>query len=139
MALYEYECEFCGKRMEVMQNFSDPPPVCESCGGVVKKLLSAPAVQFKGSGWYVNDYGRGGKVDTGGAAEKAADKAAEKAGEKKSDAAVAGAATSESKSDSKSSESKSDSKSSESKSETSSSPAPAPSAPAKSEGSSGTP
>lgn len=60
MPLYEYECTQCGRRREVIQKFSDPPPKrCEACKGKLKKLPSAPAIQFKGSGWYVTDYGRG--------------------------------------------------------------------------------
>ncbi len=59
MPLYEYKCDSCGLSMEVMQSFSDPPPsACERCGSPVRKLLSAPAFQFKGTGWYVSDYGR---------------------------------------------------------------------------------
>jgi putative FmdB family regulatory protein len=59
MPLYEYECEQCSHRFEVIQRFSDAPiETCNSCGGPVHKLLSASAIQFKGSGWYVNDYGR---------------------------------------------------------------------------------
>ena len=66
MPLYEYECLKCGERFEVIQRFSDAPiTVCSQngdsqCDGAVRKLLSAPAIQFKGSGWYVNDYGKGG-------------------------------------------------------------------------------
>src|SRR5262245_25901054 len=58
MPLYEYECEACGTRFEKIQKFSDPPlDVCAKCGkGPVKKLLSSPAIQFKGSGWYITDY-----------------------------------------------------------------------------------
>jgi putative FmdB family regulatory protein len=64
MPLYEYECQSCGKRTEVLQRFADAPlTVCEACGGELKKLLSAPAVQFKGSGWYVTDYA--GKKSSG--------------------------------------------------------------------------
>ena len=60
MPLYEYECESCGTRFEKIQKFSDPPiDVCPTCGkGPVKKLLSSPAIQFKGSGWYITDYAR---------------------------------------------------------------------------------
>lgn len=59
MPLYEYECEACGQRFEVIQKFSDPPVEhCRACGGPVHKLLSSPAIQFKGSGWYVTDYAR---------------------------------------------------------------------------------
>jgi putative FmdB family regulatory protein len=60
MPLYEYECEKCGEQFEVMQKFSDPPLTNhENCGGRVNRLLSAPALQFKGSGWYITDYARG--------------------------------------------------------------------------------
>ena len=59
MPLYEYECERCGKRLEVIQKFSDEPlTVCAECGGRLHRLLSSPAVQFKGTGWYVTDYAR---------------------------------------------------------------------------------
>jgi putative FmdB family regulatory protein len=59
MALYEYQCQKCGARTEVLQKMADPHlTVCESCGGELKRLLSAPAVQFKGAGWYVTDYAR---------------------------------------------------------------------------------
>ena len=58
MPLYEYECTSCDRRTEVIQSFSDEPlSECSDCGGEVKKLISAPAVQFKGTGWYVTDYG----------------------------------------------------------------------------------
>lgn len=60
MPLYEYECEQCAHRFEVIQKFSDPlVSVCPKCGGPVQKLLSSPAIQFKGSGFYLTDYGRG--------------------------------------------------------------------------------
>jgi putative FmdB family regulatory protein len=59
MPLHEYECKKCGHRFERIQKFSDPPvKKCPDCGGKVDQLLSAPAVQFKGSGWYVTDYAR---------------------------------------------------------------------------------
>ena len=59
MPLYEYECESCAKRFEVIQKFSDEPlGACTDCGGPVHRLLSSPAVQFKGTGWYVTDYAR---------------------------------------------------------------------------------
>jgi putative FmdB family regulatory protein len=61
MPLYEYQCDACAHRFEVIQRFSDPPiEVCPKCGGTVKKLLSSPAIQFKGSGWYITDYARKG-------------------------------------------------------------------------------
>ena len=59
MPLYEYECEPAGHRFERIQKFSDPPvETCPTCGGKVRKLLSSPVIQFKGSGWYVTDYAR---------------------------------------------------------------------------------
>ena len=59
MPLYEYQCGSCGHRFEVIQKFSDPPATeCPRCGGAVQKLVSSPAFQFKGSGWYVTDYAR---------------------------------------------------------------------------------
>lgn len=61
MPIYEYECRRCGRRIEAMQRIADPPlAVCEECGGELRKLISAPAFQFKGSGWYVTDYARAG-------------------------------------------------------------------------------
>ena len=59
MPLYEYACDRCGETIEVLQRFSDPPlETCTSCGGTLEKLISAPSIQFKGSGWYVTDYAR---------------------------------------------------------------------------------
>jgi putative FmdB family regulatory protein len=59
LPLYEYACRQCGHRIEKIQKFSDPPLTqCEKCGGSLKQLLSSPAIQFKGSGWYVTDYAR---------------------------------------------------------------------------------
>jgi putative FmdB family regulatory protein len=66
MPIYEYQCQSCGKRTERLQSLAGPPlAACPACGGEVKKLVSAPAVQFKGSGWYVTDYAGKGK-DKGG-------------------------------------------------------------------------
>ncbi len=66
MPLYEYECEACGHRFERIQKFSDPlVDVCPVCRGLVKKLLSSPAIQFKGSGWYITDYARKSSTDAG--------------------------------------------------------------------------
>ena len=64
MPLYEYQCEACGHRFEKIQKFSDPlVDICPVCGGVVRKLISSPAFQFKGSGFYITDYP---KKDQGG-------------------------------------------------------------------------
>jgi putative FmdB family regulatory protein len=71
MPLYEYQCDACEERFERIQKFSDPPvEVCPSCGGTVKKLLSSPAIQFKGSGWYITDYAKKPASDTKPAASK---------------------------------------------------------------------
>jgi putative FmdB family regulatory protein len=73
MPLYEYECEACGTRFERIQKFSDPPvEVCVKCGErKVRKLVSSPAIQFKGSGFYINDYARKGTgTDSGTTASK---------------------------------------------------------------------
>ncbi len=68
MPLYEYECRKCHHRFERIQKFSDPPAEkCPECGGKVEQLISAPAVQFKGTGWYVTDYA--GKNPKGGKSE----------------------------------------------------------------------
>jgi len=97
MPIYEYRCHSCGKKFEAMQKFSDEPlTVHPECGGgPVDRLLSVPALQFKGSGWYVNDYAKGSSVK------------------------------SESKSETKSDSSKSESSSSKTDSASSSTPAPA--------------
>lgn len=59
MPLYEYQCESCAHRFERIQKFSDPPvDTCPQCGSAVRKLLSSPAIQFKGSGWYITDYAK---------------------------------------------------------------------------------
>jgi len=77
MPLYEYACESCGKQFERIRKFSDPPletcPLCD--GGPVHKLVSSPAIQFKGSGFYITDYGRKGETSAGGEekSKKAAD------------------------------------------------------------------
>jgi len=65
MPLYEYQCGACGQRFEVIQKFSDPPAeVCRKCGkGPVERLFSSPAIQFKGSGWYITDYAKKSSPD----------------------------------------------------------------------------
>jgi putative FmdB family regulatory protein len=104
MPLYEYHCSKCDKTIEVMRKFSDPPLTeHEDCGGTLERLLSAPAFQLKGTGWYLTDYGKGGT--------KPAPASEGKSGESK--------ATESKDSDSKNTELKSASdKGSESKSET---------------------
>jgi putative FmdB family regulatory protein len=59
MPIYEYECRKCKAHIEVYQKVSDKPPAkCRKCGGKLERKISAPAIQFKGSGWYVTDYGK---------------------------------------------------------------------------------
>ena len=89
MPLYEYKCDGCGKTFEVIQKFVDEPlTVHEECGGAVRRLLSSPALQFKGSGWYVNDYAKSG---SGGS------KSESKADSKTSESSSSSSSTSESK------------------------------------------
>lgn len=106
MPLYEYECQRCKRRVEKIQSFTAPPlTTCEACGGPLEKLISAPAIQFKGSGWYVTDYAKkSGSVpapheapsDAAPAASKPESKPESKA-ESKSESAAAPAATPASK------------------------------------------
>lgn len=99
MPLYEYQCEKCHERFEVMQKFSDAPLTThEKCGGPVHRLLSAPALQFKGSGWYITDYARSGKKS----AENGSDKTDKAAGSSSGESKPA-ASSSETKSETKSS------------------------------------
>ena len=86
MPLYEYECKKCGHRFERIQKFSDPHvKKCTDCGGAVEQVISAPAVQFKGGGWYVTDYAKKGSAssasssdgDSGGKSDSKSDVKAE--------------------------------------------------------------
>ena len=79
MPLYEYQCKQCQHRFEKIQSFSAPEEkVCPECGGEVERLISAPAIQFKGAGWYVNDYaGRGKAPSIGQSLDGAKDGAGE--------------------------------------------------------------
>jgi putative FmdB family regulatory protein len=96
MPLYEYLCQKCGHRFERIQRFSDPMvKKCPDCGGKVEQVISAPAVQFKGSGWYVTDYA---KKPSSGSSSKAE---AESKADSKSDSAKNSGKDSGSKKDSK--------------------------------------
>ncbi len=80
MPLYEYECESCAHRFERIQKYSDPlVDICPECADPVRKLLSSPAFQFKGTGWYVTDYAR--KDQTRDAEAKAKTKKGEGSGD----------------------------------------------------------
>src|SRR5262249_23909066 len=100
MPIYEYRCQKCGQKTEAIQRIGEKPlKICPHCGGShLKKLWAAPAIQFKGSGWYVTDYARAKsesekpsrekpekaeKTEKAEAAEKPAEKPAEKKKEKK--------------------------------------------------------
>ena len=93
MPLYEYECDACGLRFELIRKFSDSSvDVCTLCGkGPVRRLFSSPAIQFKGSGFYITDYakkGEGGKGEAGRGEGSSSDKtSAEKTQDTKSDSA----------------------------------------------------
>ena len=67
MPLYEFQCESCEHRFEKIQKFTDPTPdTCPKCGGgPVRKLMSSPAIQFKGTGWYITDYAKKSGTDAG--------------------------------------------------------------------------
>ena len=76
MPLYEYECQACGQRFELIRKFSDAPvETCSACGGPVRKLISSSAIQFKGTGWYITDYAR---KDTAGKAKTESESIASK-------------------------------------------------------------
>ena len=87
MPLHEYLCTSCGRTFEAIQSFGEAPlATCNRCGGALKRLISAPAVQFKGSGWYVSDYGRQGtseKIPEAGKPEGDAKEAAGSGGASK--------------------------------------------------------
>jgi putative FmdB family regulatory protein len=75
MPIYEYECKKCKAHTEVMQKVADKPLTkCRSCGGRLEKLISASAIQFKGSGWYVTDYKAGKSEKPEGKSEKSESK-----------------------------------------------------------------
>jgi putative FmdB family regulatory protein len=77
MPLYEYECEACGHRFEQIRKFSDPPvDTCPKCGGHVRKLMSSPAIQFKGTGWYITDYAKKDSTAAGKSESSSKDTAA---------------------------------------------------------------
>ena len=95
MPLYEYRCSTCGKIFEVLEKFSDAAlTVHEECGGQVERLVSASAFQFKGSGWYVNDYAKAKPGEASSKSESSDAKASDgKPGESKPDAKPSGSET----------------------------------------------
>ncbi len=83
MPIYEYECTECGEVVEHLQLSTDSPLTeCPKCGGAVRKRVSAPAFQFKGTGWYVTDYGGKGKSETEGSPKDSGSGESSSAGEK---------------------------------------------------------
>jgi putative FmdB family regulatory protein len=103
MPIYEYQCQKCNTLTEVFQKLSDKPLAkCPKCGGRLEKLISASAIQFKGSGWYVTDYaGRSEKAPKsegeGSSDDKAADKKADKKTKESSPASKSSSKASSSK------------------------------------------
>jgi len=115
--LYEYQCPKCGV-FEIIRKFSDEPlTVCPTCGSEIQKLMSAPAIQFKGTGWYITDYAR---KSTGDGKSGQGQSGESQSGESKSGESKSGESKS---SDSKSGEGKSDSTSKSSKDASSAKPA----------------
>ena len=128
MPLYEYECDACGHRFEKIQKFSDPlEDTCPKCGGHVHKLMSSPAIQFKGSGFYITDYPKGDK----GSAPKSDGGKSDRAEKADKPAASADAGSKSEKSGS-STESSSSTASTPSSTPSPSTPAPASSTPSSS-------
>jgi len=105
MPIYEYKCHRCGEKFEIRQRISaEPLKIHENCGGEVEQVISAPALHFKGSGWYVTDYAKNGKSPSTSGSNGQSDSKTESSGETKSES------KSETKTEAKS-ESTSDSKS----------------------------
>lgn len=102
MPLYEYQCQKCGVKEEVIQKFSDPlRTVCSHCGGEVRKLISSPAIKFKGSGFYITDYAKPVSESSAATSEKsgldtARSEGQSKSGETRSEATKSESAKSES-------------------------------------------
>ena len=95
MPLYEYECDGCGRRFELIRKFSDPPVTsCTTCNGSVRKLFSSPAIRFKGTGWYVTDYARKPSAGQAAAATSADDSKEKSSSDKKSASAESSSSTS---------------------------------------------
>src|SRR5271166_1850447 len=86
MPLYDYKCHKCGETFEVRQRISeDPLKTHEACGGEIERLISAPALHFKGSGWYVTDYAKNGKSPSTASKESSSDTKTDTKSETKSE------------------------------------------------------
>jgi putative FmdB family regulatory protein len=115
MPLYEYECKKCHHRFEKIQKFSDPHvKKCPKCGGPIEQVISAPAVQFKGSGWYVTDYAKKSSAPSSSNSSSNGDSSSSSKKESKSKSEDSGKSEGSQKSES-SKKSESSSKKSESK------------------------
>ncbi len=102
MPLYEYECTKCHHRTEVLQKLNDPAPPCPECEGETRKLVSAPAFKFKGSGWYVTDYADKNKKGAGSSSSSSGDSGGTSDSSSSSDSkSDSGSSSSDSKSDAK--------------------------------------
>jgi putative FmdB family regulatory protein len=89
MPLYEYECKQCHRHTEKIQKFSDPEiTVCPHCGGTLERVIPAPAIAFKGGGWYADGYGNA-KPKAGGEGKAGESKSEGKSGDGKSDSSAA--------------------------------------------------
>ncbi len=96
MPLYEYQCDACEHRFEKIQKYTDPAPdACPKCGGTVRKLASSPAIQFKGTGWYITDYAKKSGSDSGKAGSGKSDGGEKSDGGTKSDSSSNTPSTSE--------------------------------------------
>jgi putative FmdB family regulatory protein len=97
MPLYEYKCDACGNRFEKIVKFSDPPlEECPACGGKVQKLFSSPAIQFKGSGFYITDYAKKSSPESSSGKSTAEKSGSEKSSDKSSDSSTTGSSKSDS-------------------------------------------
>ena len=104
MPLYEYECDACGGRFEVIQKFSETTEHCRRCGkGPVRRLMSSPAIQFKGTGWYITDYARKGQTNGESKSDSSSKSSSAPATESKSESKKTESASSSDKSTSTSS------------------------------------
>jgi len=106
MPLYEYECKKCHNRFERIQKFSDPHvKKCPKCGGPIEQVISAPAVQFKGSGWYVTDYAKKSSAPSSSSNSSNGDSSSKKEGKSKSEDSSKSESSQKSESSKKSEES----------------------------------
>jgi putative FmdB family regulatory protein len=117
LPLYEYQCQKCHSLTERIQKFSDPPlAVCPHCGGELEQLISAPAVRFKGSGWYVTDYAKkssGGGSSSGNGSSSSSGAEGKSSAEDKGETSKSAGASSREKAGSETSNSSSKKRSSD--------------------------